>query len=316
MTSEPLLAFKAGRSQRREGTNFVDAMQTKGIISLHKEDDLLHFKWTNRLTGETEEDLILFPQDASFSKVSQAPGGRTYILKFMSSNQKHFSLPKVLASGLYWHTLSSLSNERLTDSKDKFTARDEEFARNVNVLLENPEGSLTWNIASGSSTNSQVPASEQAAASSVTSSLPQLNADQLARLRELVATMASEPAPVQPTVSLSDVLTVETLSPLFTNHPDLISALFPHLPPDLPMPPSEEVLQRVIASPQFQTAVGNFDQALHTGLLGGLVRGLGLPEEAGTGVEPFLRAVQDQARREGGGSNDSGASSRDEMETD
>ena len=30
------------------------------------------------------------------------------------------------------------------------------------------------------------------------------------------------------------------------------------------------------------------------------MRGLGLPEEAGTGVGPFLRAVQEQARREGG----------------
>lgn len=56
----------------------------------------------------------------------------------------------------------------------------------------------------------------------------------------------------------------------------------------------------------------NFDQALQTGLLGGLVRGLGLPEEAGLGVEPFLRAVQEQAGTEGapeGGDHDS-------METD
>lgn len=115
---------------------------------------------------------------------------------------------------------------------------------------------------------------------------------------------------------MRDVLTPETLSPLFTTHPELIPALFPHLPPDLPMPPSAEVLQQIIASPQFQAAVRNFDQALHTGLLGGLVRGLGLPEEAGLGVEPFLRAVQDQARqeREGGGATSTG--NHDEMETD
>jgi 26S proteasome regulatory subunit N13 len=77
-----------------------------------------------------------------------------------------------------------------------------------------------------------------------------------------------------------------------------VLALFPHLPPDLPVPPSAEVLQRIINSPQFRAAVQNFDQALRTGLLGGLVRGLGLPEEAGTGIEPFLRAIQEQARRE------------------
>ncbi|KAH8114570.1 adhesion regulating molecule [Phellopilus nigrolimitatus] len=295
MTSGPLLAFKAGKSHRRESTNFIDAVSTKGAISLHNdnEDGLLHFKWRNRETGETEEDLILFPQDASFSKVSQAPGGRTYVLKFSSSNQKHF----------FW-------------LQDASPTRDEEFVNNVNALLEDPERTLTWNAASASSSGAQASTSQQGASSSSSSNLPQLSADQLARLHELVTNMASEPAPTQPTVSLRDVLTAETLSPLFTNHADLIPALFPHLPPDLPMPPSAEVLQQIIASPQFQAAVRNFDQALHTGLLGGLVRGLGLPEEAGTGVEPFLRAVQDQARREGGDGDGSGTNDQDQMETD
>ena len=44
--------------------------------------------------------------------------------------------------------------------------------------------------------------------------------------------------------------------------------------------------------------MSNFDQALRTGLLGGLVRSLGLPEEAGTGIRAFLRAIQEQADRE------------------
>ena len=117
-------------------------------------------------------------------------------------------------------------------------------------------------------------------------------------------------------MSLRDVLTRENIAPLFTSHPELIPALFPHLPPDLPMPPSPEVLQRVVGSPQFQEAVRSFDQALHTGLLGGLVRGLGLPEEAGTGVEPFLRAIQEQAEREGSGSGSSNGHSEDSMDTD
>lgn len=43
--------------------------------------------------------------------------------------------------------------------------------------------------------------------------------------------------------------------------------------------------------------MANFDQALRTGLLGGLVRGLGLPAEAGLGIGPFLQAVQEQANR-------------------
>ena len=47
-------------------------------------------------------------------------------------------------------------------------------------------------------------------------------------------------------VSLSDILTPGNLSPLFNNHPDLIPALFPHIPPDLPVPPSDDVIQRII----------------------------------------------------------------------
>ena len=159
-----------------------------------------------------------------------------------------------------------------------------------------------------------------------------LSSEQLAELRQLVTSMASEPAPVRPSmsypsqdysqpqclfffspaVSLRDVLNAETLRPLFANHPELVSALFPHLPPDLPVPPSTEVLEQIITSPQFRAAVSNFDQALHTGLLGGLVRGLGLPEEAGTGVEPFLRAIQEQARQQ----DESGPSHQDQMDTD
>ncbi|KAK7690046.1 hypothetical protein QCA50_006691 [Cerrena zonata] len=107
-----------------------------------------------------------------------------------------------------------------------------------------------------------------------------------------------------PEFSLTDILTPANLAPLFTSHPELIQALFPHLPPDLPRPPTPETLQQIINSPQFRGAVGSLDQALRTGLLGGLVRGLGLPEEAGTSVEAFLRAIQDQASGESGDSMD------------
>jgi len=89
--NQTLLAFKVGRSFRRSGTNFVDANPTKGAIVLSNSDDgLLHFMWKDRATGSLGEDLILFPGDATFDKVTQAPGGRTYVLRFESSDQKHF----------------------------------------------------------------------------------------------------------------------------------------------------------------------------------------------------------------------------------
>lgn len=103
---------------------------------------------------------------------------------------------------------------------------------------------------------------------------------------------------------LQDILTPANLLPLFTSHPEIVPSLFPYLPSDLPSPPSIEVLQQVIASPQFRSAVRSFDIALSTGALQGFVRSLGLPEEAGSGFEAFLRAIQSQAEQEGESSMD------------
>jgi hypothetical protein len=39
--SAPLLSIPAGRSLRREGTNFVDAMPTRGTMELFRGDDFM-----------------------------------------------------------------------------------------------------------------------------------------------------------------------------------------------------------------------------------------------------------------------------------
>ena len=121
----------------------------------------------------------------------------------------------------------------------------------------------------------------------------------------------SIPVAAPSSVALSDLLTPANLAPIFAQ-PELARSIFPHLPSDMPFPPSEDVLRRVISSAQFRSAVAELDRALSTGLLGDLVRGLGLPESAGTGIEPFIRAIAEQARQQ---QSDSG-SSGDTMHTD
>ncbi|KAJ7758514.1 adhesion regulating molecule [Mycena maculata] len=279
MASEVLLAFKAGRAFRTSNeSNLVEPSPTKGAIILTTgEDGLFHFTWKNRTTGVVDEDLILFPSDASFVKVPQS-SGRMYVLKFSSSNQRHF----------FW-------------MQDASSARDDEFVNNVNGLLEDPEYRPVWTTQPQASTSAQA---AHATGSSSAATAPLIPPEQLAQLQALLARSSS--APAAPELSLTDILTPANLTPLFTSHPELIPTLFPHLPPDLPTPPSAEALQRIINSPQFRSAVSSFDQALRTGLLGNLVRQLGLPEEAGTGIEPFLRAVQEQADNDGpsGGADD------------
>ncbi|OJT09875.1 26S proteasome regulatory subunit RPN13 [Trametes pubescens] len=292
--AETRLAFKAGRAFRRGSTNFVDPDPTKGALLLQNgEDGLLHFIWKNRSSNEVDEDLILFPGDATFAKVEQSAWGRTYVLKFSSSNQRHFFY-----------------------MQDADASRDEEFVGNINRLLVDPSIVPIW-YSAGYNPNTQAAgpstsAAPAASSSQVPSSGFQATPEELARIRSIVSTLgaggSSGAAAAQPQqeISLTDVLTPANLRPLFAARPELAQALFPHLPADLPSPPSVETLERVVASPQFRAAVRNLDMALRTGLLGGLVRTLGLPEEAGTGVEPFLRALQEQARREEG----------DQMDTD
>lgn len=101
-----------------------------------------------------------------------------------------------------------------------------------------------------------------------------------------------------PELSLSDILTPSTLQPLLSN-PGLLKTVFPCLPTDLPsqFPPSAATVRRIIDSPPFQASVRQLDMALATGMLQGLVIGLGLPSEAGSGVGPFLKAIADQAKK-------------------
>ncbi|KAH9065353.1 adhesion regulating molecule [Lactarius vividus] len=264
-----ILAFKAGRAFRREGTNIVEPSADKGAIIIERGDDeLLHFKWKNRVTEETEEDLILFPTDASFVTVPQATG-RVFVLKFSSSDQRHF----------FW-------------MQDASSERDEEFAFHVNRILQIPGYIPVWIIPED--TPDETPgASTSDPPSQATASQP--TPEQLSQLRSLVAQMSGG-ATEELEPFLADVLTADNLDPLFTSHPELTQSIFPHLPHELSANPSPEVLSRIVSSPQFRSAVASFDRALRTGLLGGLVRQLGLPEEAGSSVGAFLRAVREQAR--------------------
>jgi hypothetical protein len=51
-----ILAFKAGRAFRRDGTNIVEPSADKGAIVIERgEDEEIHFMWKNRDTEETEE---------------------------------------------------------------------------------------------------------------------------------------------------------------------------------------------------------------------------------------------------------------------
>lgn len=58
--SKYLLEFKAGKMQMKGTT--VNPRKEKGLVYLHKADDnLMHFCWKDRTSGNVEDDLIIFP---------------------------------------------------------------------------------------------------------------------------------------------------------------------------------------------------------------------------------------------------------------
>merc|ERR1712088_280853 len=79
------------------------------------DDQLMHFKWKDRTTSTVEDDLIIFPDDVEFKKVSQCTTGRVFILKFKSTSRKLF----------FW----------MQEPKDD---KDEELCKKDNDFLNNP----------------------------------------------------------------------------------------------------------------------------------------------------------------------------------
>ncbi len=112
--SKALVEFRAGK-MNLNGT-LVTPDKRRGQVMIEQGDDqLMHFKWKDRSTGQIEDDLIIFPDDVEFKKVPQCTTGRVFILKFKSTTRKLF----------FW----------MQEPKDD---KDEEFCKKVNDYLNNP----------------------------------------------------------------------------------------------------------------------------------------------------------------------------------
>ncbi|CAJ0941513.1 unnamed protein product, partial [Mesorhabditis belari] len=88
-----LLEIKAGRSNLVTGATAekkkVVADKTKGLLFIKQSNDqLMHFCWKNRETGAIPDDLIIFPGDTEFLKVSECMDGKVYMLKFKTTSER------------------------------------------------------------------------------------------------------------------------------------------------------------------------------------------------------------------------------------
>ncbi|XP_041953589.1 proteasomal ubiquitin receptor ADRM1-like isoform X2 [Alosa sapidissima] len=113
-SSKYLVEFRAGKMTLKGSTVTPD--KRKGQVYIQQTDDsLIHFCWKDRTTGNVDDDLIIFPDDCEFKRVTQCTTGRVYVLKFKAGSKRLF----------FW-------------MQEPKTDKDEEYCRKVNEYLNNP----------------------------------------------------------------------------------------------------------------------------------------------------------------------------------
>jgi len=281
-TSRHLLEFRAGK-MFREG-NLVKPDTRKGLIYLNQspEDSLMHFYWKDRSTNKVEDDLIIFPQEAEFSKVQQSKD-RVYILKFHSSQQKLFfwmQEPKADKDEELCKKLNDIMNNT-SHSDDKSDAMD--FNQELlNAISESYQQQSNDEASESENAN-------EAASSGKKKPTTQFSKDQLKELSEILANIQ---VPETNDADLQDILTPEIVSPLLKDR-EICNALFPHLPDNSPL--ESQSIEEVLRSPQFIHSINSLTYALRSGALGPLMAELGLDSSISTSegaVVAFLRAIQ------------------------
>uniref|UniRef100_A0A3Q4GVX6 ADRM1 26S proteasome ubiquitin receptor n=1 Tax=Neolamprologus brichardi TaxID=32507 RepID=A0A3Q4GVX6_NEOBR len=113
-SSKYLVEFRAGKMNLKGNTVTPD--KRKGLVYIQQSDDsLIHFCWKDRTTGNVDDDLIIFPDDCEFKRVTQCTTGRVYVLKFKAGSKRLF----------FW-------------MQEPKTDKDDEYCRKVNEYLNNP----------------------------------------------------------------------------------------------------------------------------------------------------------------------------------
>jgi len=300
--NKPLVECRAGKMIVRGKT--VSADPRKGLIQLEQTaDNLMHFRWKDRTTGNIDTDLIIFPDEASFKRIRQCTTGRVYLLEWKTTARRMF----------FWMQ---------EPNEDK----DEDICTKINQHINNPPGATTQGGASTEHLNqaqlmqmmqqggtrraaASNPASAPSAAAGATApssggvssagglESAAISQDFLQSVLTRIGVSGQEGGSAQSRntarqqrrddTDLNDVMDPDALLPILEN-PAIQQQLMQFLPEGNRNP---EEIQQLLRSPQFAQAVGALNAAIQSGELSELLPHFGLPISAVGGTEGGVNAL-------------------------
>eukprot|EP00850_Spirogloea_muscicola_P007839 SM000040S14851 [mRNA] locus=s40:754270:767547:+ [translate_table: standard] len=272
-----LYQFRAGKMTMQGTTVHPD--RRKGLVRIFKgEDELMRFQWLNRRTFVDEEDFIVYPDDATFEKVTETDD-RVYLVSLRRSKRKLFlwmQEPDADQDEAVCRRVNKIFNIRYYDELED----DEDLESEANSV---PAGVMPSSIpgaaGSGGDNRTWKPAVQLSELQSILSNLGQESQEPVASIQ-----------PYNPGPSLAEIIRPETLRP-FLDYEDVRERLAPHLPESLR---SQEAMDELMQSVQFQQQVETFSQVLRAGQLDLSQFGIDA-SKYGFSVSSFLQAIEDQA---------------------
>ncbi|PRP89704.1 hypothetical protein PROFUN_00046 [Planoprotostelium fungivorum] len=322
--SKPAVEFRAGKLNYNTTTHGLTADTRKGLFQIvQTRDPLTHIIWKDRTTGAVEDNLIIFPGEATFKKVSQCTTGRVFLLEFRTSARKLF----------FW-------------AQDPSEDQDEENVKKVNQLINNtsetvetsppplapvqtpsspaPSNSSTMEVdvpptapQPSAATPTPTPNSTQPEpvtraetpsappSSEPTTSQPAINAVDFANMLSAISRQAAAPtssggiqlsqlqsvlsnfnmAPRQDVI-LSSVVDADKIFNTLRD-PEVEKELIQYLPSEHQ---NRAEIVSSLRSPQVQQAMSVFSRAIRSGELTEMMRELGIQEYVDS-VEAFLQGM-------------------------
>jgi len=135
--------FKAGRMTWDGKTVKPDKKKGRIVLFTSEDDQLMHFQWSDRESNDVTLDLIFF-NDAYFQKITRCTTGDVYLLRFTSSDQKHFfwiQEPKAEGNAELIKKFNEAVNATIPDKNAKSAAPA--VALTKDVALEKAKGLMS-----------------------------------------------------------------------------------------------------------------------------------------------------------------------------